>query len=422
MTFFEISNGVIADFDKNIIVEGDKNSRNLIEKYSCPAKKKENIEYNPYCSTQLKFLLTNECNLSCLYCYNHNYTDCATLDLKKSLRIIDRIIVNATLKREFGFLKDASSDFKIMFHGGGEPSLRIGFIKEVYEYIINKISDSGLIPEFTITTNGVIARESLKWLVDKNFKIFISADGTEIYQNYQRPLKKSNYTNSFIFVNDTLNYLQEKHAYFTIRSTITNRNIENMTTWSKYIINNWNCVSYVRFSPLVENDITKCSNLKSPDFNLFIKNMSDCNELFNKAGIKFDFYETDASLLFGKTFVCPAQRKEQIIVSPHGKLLLCQEHQNITYGEINPNFRYKYLHIHNDYMSDNECLGCSIGSVCRGACWSRRNSISRDYFCDYYKYICKRLILDIVAGKIIDKRIKKVNIFEYENQYTIYRW
>lgn len=139
-------------------------------------------ETEPYLNGKfLKILLlnvSNECNLSCKYCYNQHgtYGDSpAVMDKKTALQAIDLIFQHYDQVGSIQFF-------------GGEPLLNLPVIEAVCEYVTEKLKDSSdKIPYFGLNTNGIILNASVINLINKyNIKVSVSLDGDEEIHDLQR--------------------------------------------------------------------------------------------------------------------------------------------------------------------------------------------------------------------------------------------
>lgn len=130
-------------------------------------------------ATKLKkivtLVITQNCNLACTYCYEHNKT-------RKTMPIeIAKNIINQELTVNDGY------DEVIFEFFGGEPFLEFEIIKELYDFIWD--------PKFTkkrlcfVSTNGTLLTSEMKqWLYPRREHIVcgLSADGTKSMHDINR--------------------------------------------------------------------------------------------------------------------------------------------------------------------------------------------------------------------------------------------
>lgn len=120
-------------------------------------------------------LLTNMCNLNCVYCYENNKSK-REIDVDKACEIIEK-----EMRMDDGY---EHIEFNLF---GGEPFLKFDIIKGVYEYLDNtsykKNWSLGLI------TNGTVFDDAIKkWLAEHKEKLVctLSVDGTKTMQDKNR--------------------------------------------------------------------------------------------------------------------------------------------------------------------------------------------------------------------------------------------
>lgn len=120
-------------------------------------------------------MITNSCNLNCVYCYESN----------KSKREIKSDIVHSIIDKEM--LLDDEYDCVEFNLFGGEPFLRFDVIKNTYQYLESKHFNKEW--RIGIITNGTILNEEQKfWLSKHRDKIIctLSVDGTKTMQDKNR--------------------------------------------------------------------------------------------------------------------------------------------------------------------------------------------------------------------------------------------
>jgi radical SAM protein with 4Fe4S-binding SPASM domain len=152
---------------------------------------------------ELTILLGDSCNLRCSYCGITDYIS-KQYSAKKT---VDGV---KTLLAQYPSIKSIS------FFSNGEPTLYINAVKEIVEFA------KGIgIEAFSITTNAVYGgrKESVvRFLMENNFGLQISLDGTERIHNEQRP--SSGNANSY---REVLETIKEISKYRDINDGITYR-------------------------------------------------------------------------------------------------------------------------------------------------------------------------------------------------------
>jgi uncharacterized protein len=161
-----------------------------------------------FCPTTAVLLLTNRCNLRCIYCYASGGEGPAS-DLSPALAkaAIDQAYQNArTLDRPH---------FGLTFHGGGEPMEAWDVVQEATAYARNK----DLPCRVTMVSNGVCTPRQREWILNNLDNLSISFDGTQTTQDHQRPFASGQ--GSFKAVMRTIEALDKADFSYGIRMTAT---------------------------------------------------------------------------------------------------------------------------------------------------------------------------------------------------------
>jgi len=135
---------------------------------------------------QLVFEVTDACNLKCKYCgYGEMYDDYDAreekmLPVDKALRLIDYLVDFWNSDRN----KSTGKRTFISFYGG-EPLLNMQFIKEVVDYVENKINCPNRKFTFSMTTNAILLHRYMDYLQAHGFFVLISLDGNKENTSYR---------------------------------------------------------------------------------------------------------------------------------------------------------------------------------------------------------------------------------------------
>lgn len=143
---------------------------------------------------KIMLLITEECNLKCVYCYEH-FKSNRKMKFDTAKNILDDFY---SLSRP--------GDTVLIEVFGGEPFTNFELIKKIDEYVMEVYGDRNTL--FETTTNGTLVHgEIQEWLRvrKERYMVSLSLDGTEIMQNMNRPFLsgKGSYENIDInfFVN-----------------------------------------------------------------------------------------------------------------------------------------------------------------------------------------------------------------------------
>lgn len=149
--------------------------------------------------------LTENCNLSCDYCYErHN----------------DKVMTSQTMEKVIEFCCDQAQDEFRFWLFGGEPLLVEDRIFEFIPKAIQKAKAKNIMPKFTVLTNGTIFSESFAefWRAHKCLALQVSLDGIEEAHDRHRKTKNGEPTFSKIVDNikEYLKYRRDLHVRLTV--------------------------------------------------------------------------------------------------------------------------------------------------------------------------------------------------------------
>jgi uncharacterized protein len=151
-------------------------------------------------------LLTNRSQMRCSYCHT---TAGEALPQKLSLEAgkvaIDRVHEQAA--------KDNRAEYRIDFHGGGEPTIEWEMLQELVQYARNKPVHA----KVSVTSNGIWSDAQARWLMGNLDSISVSMDGSPDTQDKQRPLRDQLPSSPIVMRN--LKRLDESGYKYGIRMT-----------------------------------------------------------------------------------------------------------------------------------------------------------------------------------------------------------
>ncbi|HXK72021.1 MAG TPA: radical SAM protein [Clostridia bacterium] len=374
----------------------------------------------PELSQKVEFLLTNDCNLDCIYCYSCSDRDKKTMDFNEARKVIDLVIKSAQIKKSY-FKKEGK--ISISFHGGGEPTIAFNIIKKITEYANCECNKKNIEVEYDITTNGIFSREVIMWLINNNYTIHFSMDGLKINQDMQRPTISGK--SSFDIVAKNIDIAQNNSAKYTIRQTITKNNVGNIVKSIRYIIKRWKGVSSIKLAPLQQTNKSQENSIQGPNFTRYFSKIRKAIRILENNHMNTDGITGGVSSLINGGS-CAATRFEQLIITPYGKITTCHEEVNsnqFIYGDVHNRVSINYKRVKelkNDDKKEIEegyCSSCAYRMVCLGGCKHRRFSESRDFFCMLQREMYKLCILQLFRKgnlngyfKIEKIRINEMNI------------
>lgn len=178
--------------------------------------------------TAAALLMSNRCNLRCIYCYaNGGETNNLDLDPETAKRAVDTVCENAQkLNEEY---------FSVTFHGGGEPTLHWDAILELAEYSRKKPLPASL----HIVTNGCWNEEQGKRLIEYIDGMTISIDGAAETQNAQRPMAGGK--GSFDKVMRSVRQLSDAKFHYNFRMTVTPERFKDLPDNVRFLCSETDC-------------------------------------------------------------------------------------------------------------------------------------------------------------------------------------
>ncbi len=165
---------------------------------------------------EIILLITNKCNLSCVYCYSQ----------KENLKYKDMDFNTAKIAIDFKLNEYTGKTFSVFFHGDGEPTLNFVLIKKVTQYVIEECSKRMINYSFRIISNGVFSSEICNFLIDNKFKVIISIDGYDAIQNSNRPINTGE--ESFPYVMSSVEKLVDNYISVRARTTVMSSTIKDL--------------------------------------------------------------------------------------------------------------------------------------------------------------------------------------------------
>lgn len=198
--------------------------------------KKLASEFKP-CSLMLS--LTSACQLACTYCYIRGGDNPRNMQWDIAKAAIQYTMKNAS--------NEGLSYYLLSYHGQGEPTANWKLLKGTVSYTEKLGVLKNLKSNFSIVTNGILNYDKITFLINHNFSICLSMDGTKEIMDVQRPLRGGG--SSFDRIMETIKSLDEKNAKYTIRCTVTELNMDEMLNFVDFIKKNTKC-KQIFFEPV----------------------------------------------------------------------------------------------------------------------------------------------------------------------------
>lgn len=247
---------------------------------------------------QIIFEVTDSCNLNCKYCgygdmyNNHDRRNTKNIDLQSAITLLDFFIKGW---KEKG-INSIKKNIYISFYGG-EPLRNVTAIRKLISYIESHFP-SNVSPKYSITTNGLLLKKNIDYLIDKRFNVLISLDGNE-YSNSYRNTTHGN--NSFSSVYNTVKWLQISYPTFfdsniEFNAVLHNRN--NLNELLDFFQKEFNKVPSIgTLNPYGVDPI------KKEEFESMFKTLDDeFNSIENKQETEEAFFLRSAQTAIAKKF------------------------------------------------------------------------------------------------------------------------
>jgi uncharacterized protein len=187
--------------------ELDEYTINKINSLACAPVE---IEYKKL--EHLRLILTNKCNLKCIYCYADGGS------YHQKLGEMDFVIVQKTIKFFYSKYKYIH---QISFFGG-EPLIKIDLIEQSCAYINSYCKKNEIpLPIYSMVTNATLMDDKAIEIISKyNIHINVSLDGPKEFNDTQRIFVEGN-KSVFDLVDKNISKLRKKQS-FSIESTCSN--------------------------------------------------------------------------------------------------------------------------------------------------------------------------------------------------------
>jgi len=180
----------------------------------------------PYVPESFVLSLTSACNLRCIYCYALGGYNPETMQWEVAQTSIDYYLSTLSAnKRSAG---------KLLFHGGGEPTVAWKLLQRCVNYALEQAATLGIKLRFALITNGtLLTRDRTDWLRSRQSHVKVSLDGAAEVQNQQRPTARG--TGSFDDAMKGFDNLRQSGVRFAIRTTVTQRNVGDSKSFARLV-------------------------------------------------------------------------------------------------------------------------------------------------------------------------------------------
>lgn len=347
--------------------------------------------------------VTNQCNLSCPYCYNYS-----NLKKNEKLKIEDFENIIFKVFKEY-------NNVNLIFHGGEPTLMGLDWYKKAID-ILNIYKEKMNIKSLSLgmQTNFTIQDDELfEFLFSNKIGIGTSFDGLE---NKKTRVKTKEY------LNNLEKFKEEKIDCITI---LTNENCKNIEKQIEYF-ENLNLES-VKFNRVYK---TKTMNKNYSDFNndeivdFYFKLFLYC---LNKEETKFDInFKNYLNMLSikNKSLLCQYENclNKWISFQPNGDCYQCgqewEQNEDYKFGNILNSESLEKIYNSKEYAEFSNEISksrktckedCEIFEFCQGYCPAKRlaatgNLIKKDEaHCKFLESILKKIINELKISEIKNK-------------------
>lgn len=347
----------------------------------------------------LTLLVTNSCNLRCKYCF-------ANAGEKKNNMSFD----TATSIVEGVFKRTNRPNVKVSFFGG-EPTLRMSLIRHVVNHVRKLSRRTGKSFLFYITTNGVLSRASLEYLVNNEFTFVISSDGPPDVQDLLRPTVGGG--SSSRAVEKTIEHLVSHRVPFKVRSTICNLNVDRMEANVRYFGDLG--VKTVHYEPMTRAGRAKSDKgfIDRPSVSAYTQGFIAALNTAKARGVSV-ISSSYMNFLAPSLKFCDAMAGGRLVGTWDGHVTLCVEVQDschpysehATVGRVDPKAhliqinaeKYNEILGNVEVQQNPECIDCFAKYSCGGGCPVKAfYSCARGNVDPYRCQITKKLVGEILT-------------------------
>ncbi len=369
--------------------------------------------------TRSILLLSDKCNLKCLYCYTNAQSKGVMLPLRMAKDAIDTIVRNA-VNQKIGSVE-------LGYHGGGEPTMNWDVLTGSFTYAQELCSKEGLHLNTSICTNGIMPVERARWIVGNIKDIAVSADGPPEIQNKQRPYHNGG--ESFNKLASTIDLFNEYKKLYAIRLTATEYAEGKLISIINFLIDRFN-PPIICIEPLFICGRCETSGCKPPKDDHFIAEMIESYKLGKEKKVSVQYSGNRISLLLSR--FCGAQGSN-FFITPHGDVTACLEVTDredpradyFMYGSYDRKTRRFNFDIHklkrltdSQVQSFESCKDCFAKWHCGGDCLAKTPDFSKvnlqrnPYRCKINKALTRYSLISTMNEQI---EFSKSIVMDYEN-------
>jgi uncharacterized protein len=168
--------------------------------------------------TTMVLNVTNQCNLSCTYCYEYGEDKIVDTENGKKPKFMNEETARESV--DFMFRQAAGNRYVHLTFFGGETLLNFPVLKSTLAYARRRAEELGKRVDFSLTTNATLLRpEIVEWLVENKVGVTISIDGPREMQDQFRVFKSG--VGSYDIIAPKIRELLRQHRSRPIGARVT---------------------------------------------------------------------------------------------------------------------------------------------------------------------------------------------------------
>lgn len=373
--------------------------------------RKEPQPYAPFMDspkpTFTMLLLTDICQLKCLYCYGKAGKNGTMMPSIIARKAVDTIVKNS-IEKKTGLIH-------IGYHGGGEPTKNWQVLTDSYTYATEQAEKNKLMLYSSICTNGIFSQDKAEWIIINIKDVAISMDGLPEIHNLHRPYR--NGKGSFDAVAATIDNFNKYNKKFNIRLTATEFSYRKLPETAKFLKKRFN-INMLSIEPLYVCGRCITSGCKPPPLDDFTKVMMEMIDLGKELEINIQYSGNRLENLISR--FCGAQGSN-FFISPKGYVTACLEVSDLNDPRAGFFIYGKYDENKNDFVFDNDiykrlaasqvqsfrtCSDCFAKWHCAGDCIAKAPDLTRvsdernHYRCNLNKTLLRRNLINTMNQQI----------------------
>ena len=352
-----------------IVVNNEKDDTQTLENV------KKHIP-KPYISIAY-FILTEQCNLACKYCFLGNGAKRDSMQPIFSGKMSKKVAEQAVryFARQTGYDKEHFSDKKEIIFYGGEPLLNFETLTYVIE-ICKQSQRKGVLTSnlgFSVVTNGtLLTDEIIRYFIENNVVVSVSIDGADELSNSNRVDKLGKPV--FNKLIGRIAAAKSKGLDIGLSITLTETILDNIESLIHFLM--FYDIHDVSFNILMKTD---GFSIRTDYFKRATAFIIDFYEKTQQSDVYEDRFNRKLSAFINSQVYfsdCAATSGSQIVVTPSGDVGICHGctgDGNYIIGNINDNqiiqeneeiVRWSQI----TPINHETCLSCEALGICGGGC------------------------------------------------------